>query len=112
MQISFKDAPFPIQMAMAAKAGLVDSSIAQYAVNQMINQMYPQFAQQQVQQQQFQMQEQAAMQPQEEQQLSPEEIDKMVVLSQMINSRSRSQNGAALTKPAVESLINGTTPAM
>lgn len=111
LQISFKDAPLAIQMAMAAKADLIDPAIAKYAVDQMINQMYPQFSEQQAQQQ-FQMQEQAEMQPQEEQQLSPEEIDKMVALSQMMNNRSRSQNGAALTKPAVESLINGTTPAM
>lgn len=115
LQISFKDAPLPIQLAMAAKAGLVDVSVAQYAVNQMIQQMYPQLAQQQAQmqqQQQLQMQEQAEMQPQGEQQLSPEEIDKMVALSQMMNSRARTQNSAALTKPAVESLINSTTPAM
>ena len=46
MQIAFKDAPPPIQWAMAAKAELVDPQIAAFFVNQMIQQMAPQLAQQ------------------------------------------------------------------
>ena len=114
LQISFKDAPFPIQMAMAARAGLVDSSIAEYAINQMIQQLYPQLAQQQAQEQQQQelIQQQAAMQPQDEGQISAEDFDKMIALSQMANSQPQRQNNAPLTQAAVESVMNGMTPAM
>ena len=102
LQISFKDAPLAIQMAMAAKAGLIDPQIAKYAVDQMINQMYPQFAEQQ----------QAEMQPQEQQQLSPEEFDKMVALSQMFNKPQTQNTAPPMTQAAVESVMRGITPAM
>ena len=105
LQISFKDAPLAIQMAMAAKAGLIDTSIAEYAVNQMIQQMYPQFVQQQQAQEQIQ-------QPQMQQQLSPEDFDKMVALSQMSNPQQQKQNNAPLTQAAVESVMNGFSPTM
>lgn len=42
--ISFKDAPFPIQLAMAANQGLIDPSIAQYAVQVWTSQLFPQLA--------------------------------------------------------------------
>jgi len=67
-QIAFKDAPLPLQLAMAAKAGYIDPAIAQYAINLMVQGMFPQLAaqmaeanaqQQQAQQQQMQMQQQA-----------------------------------------------------
>ena len=44
--ITFKDAPLPIQMAMAAKAGLIDPQIAKYAVDQMTQQLFPELREQ------------------------------------------------------------------
>lgn len=44
MQFAFKDAPLPIQFAMAAKAELIDPRIADYFINVMIQQMAPQLA--------------------------------------------------------------------
>ena len=115
IQIQFKDAPFPIQLAMAAKAGLVDSKIAQYAVDQMINQMYPQLAQQQdeMQAHQEQLQQQGEIPTSEnQQQLLQEDFDKMLALSQMTNTTPQRQNNAPLTQAAVESVMRGITPAM
>lgn len=107
--ITFKDAPLPIQMAMAAKAGLIDASIAEYAVQQMIQQMYPQLAaQQQIQQAPEQMPLET---PQEE--ISPEQLDQMIAMSQMRNGRAQSQNqGGLLTQAAAESVMRGITPAI
>lgn len=100
LQISFKDAPFPIQMAMAAKAGLISESVAKYAVDQMIAQIYPQFAQQQTE-----------MQAQEQQQLSSKDFQKMVALSQMKNN-PKNNAPPQMTQAAVESLMRGVTPTM
>ena len=41
LSISFRDAPLPIQFAMASKAGLIDPRIAEYAIQLMTNQMFP-----------------------------------------------------------------------
>lgn len=68
--ISFKDAPLPLQFAMAAKQGLIDPQIAQYSVNLMVQQMFPQLAQQMAQQQaeaQVQAQQQAMMEQMQQQ---------------------------------------------
>ena len=46
MQIAFKDAPLPIQFAMAAQAGIIPREIADYFLQQMVQQMAPQLAQQ------------------------------------------------------------------
>ena len=46
MQIAFKDAPLPIQMAMAAQAGIIPREIADYFLQVMVQQMAPQLAQQ------------------------------------------------------------------
>ena len=40
--ISFKDAPFPIQLAMAAKAGYVAQEVADYFMQLMVQQLAPQ----------------------------------------------------------------------
>ena len=50
--IAFKDAPLPIQMAMAAKAGYVQQEVADYFMQVMIQQMAPQLAMQMQQQMQ------------------------------------------------------------
>lgn len=70
MNIAYKDAPLPVQLAMAAKQGLIDPQIAQYSIDLMVQQMFPQLAQQMEQQkaqaaqqqQMAQMQQLAAMQ--------------------------------------------------
>ena len=51
MQLTFKDAPFPIQLAMAAKAELISPEIADYFIKLMVQQTAPQLAQQMAQSQ-------------------------------------------------------------
>jgi len=70
MQIAFKDAPLPIQFAMAAKAELIPWEVANHFLQVMIQQMAPQLAAQMQQQmqmpqqiQQQQIQQQTAAQP-------------------------------------------------
>ena len=60
MQIAFKDAPLPIQFAMAAQADLIPREVADYFLQVMIQQLAPQFA---AQMQQQQMQQQIQQQP-------------------------------------------------
>lgn len=92
--ITFKDAPIPIQMAMAAKAGLIDPQIAKYAVEQMTRQLFPEY------------------QPQEmEPEASQEDLEKVLALSQMAKS-SPPEGNRALTQAAVESVMDGAIPAM
>lgn len=91
--IAYKDAPLPIQLAMAAKQGLVDPKIAQYAMQAFIQANFPDLAQQMQQEQQ-----QAQMQ-QEQQQAQGQE--------------GQDQNRAnPLTAAAIKSLMAGQTPAM
>ena len=100
--IAFKDAPLPIQMAMAAKAGYVSQEIADYYIRAMIWQTAPELAQR--------LQEQEQLQ-QTEGNMTPEDTDKLFAMSQMMN-RQPNQQGAVLTKPAAESLIRSMTPAI
>lgn len=99
--IAFKDAPLPIQFAMAAKQGLIDPQIAQYAVNLMVQQMFPQLAMQ-MQQQQVQEQQQAQQQEQQQQ------------LAQLMQQQGGGQQGGspAVTQAAMQSMIAGQGPAM
>ena len=76
--ISFKDAPLPIQFAMAAKQGLIDPKVAEYATNLMIQNMFPGFAREMSQQiqapdgdQQMIQQAQQLQQAQQMQQMQP-----------------------------------------
>lgn len=95
--IAYKDAPLPIQLAMAAKQGLVDPKIAQYAMQAFIQANFPELAQQ-MQQEQAQMQ---AQQQQEGQQ------------QQMQGQEGQEPNRAnPLTAAAIKSLMAGQTPAM
>lgn len=106
--ISFKDAPLPLQFAMAAKQGLIDPQIAEYSVNMMVQQMFPQLAQQMAQQQaeaQAQAQQQAMMEQMQQQ--APQEQAPPTVEEQPQNN-----NGGGLTKAAVQSLMSGQTPAL
>ena len=105
--ISFKDAPPAIQLAMAAQQGLAPPELAQHAMQLWIQQVFPDFAiQQELQQQQMQN-----IPPEPEQEISPEETDKMIAMSQM-NQPPPQNKGRALTQPALESLLRGITPAM
>lgn len=103
--ISFKDAPLPLQFAMAAKQGLIDPQIAQYSVDMMVKQMFPQLAQQMAQQQaqaQAQAQQQAMMEQMQQQgQQAPPPME-----------APPQNDGGGLTKAAVQSLIAGQAPAM
>ena len=103
--ITFKDAPFSIQMAMAAKAGLIDPQIAKYAVDQMINQMFPNLA------------NEISQQPREgvlnaREGVPQEVLDKILANNQEPLKSQNNANNAPLTQAAVESVMNGMTPAM
>ena len=104
--IAFKDAPLPIQFAMAAKQGLIDPQIAQYAVNLMVQQMFPQLAQQ--------MQQQQAQQAMQEQQNQSQQLDmqQLAQLMQQQQSGGNQQGGGAMTQAAMQSLLAGQGPAL
>lgn len=104
--ISFKDAPIEIQYSMAAKQGLIPQEVADYVMQLAIQTQFPELAQQQ---QQLQMQ--GEMPPEVQQEMSLEELDKMTALQEMNQPRQNNQGGL-LTKPAIESLVNGMTPAL
>lgn len=100
--IAFKDAPLPIQFAMAAKQGLIDPQIAQYATQVMVQQMFPQLAQQMQAQQAQQAQQQAAQQQQMAQAMQ----------AQQAQQQGQQSGGNALTQAAAQSLMSGQAPAM
>lgn len=102
--IAFKDAPLPIQFAMAAKQGLIDPQIAQYAVNLMVQQMFPQLAQQ--------MQQQQAQQAMQEQQTQQPDMQQLAQLMQQQQSGGNQQGGGAMTQAAMQSLLAGQGPAL
>ena len=98
--IAFKDAPLPIQMAMAAKQGLIDPQIAQYFMQTWLSQMAPQLLQQmQMQQAQAMNQAQAQMQ-QTQLPLTPE----------MMFNQPQQNQPQAMTQAAAQSVMNGITP--
>jgi hypothetical protein len=100
--IAFKDAPLPIQFAMAAKQGLIDPQIAQYAVNMMVEQMFPQLAQQMAMQNQQAQAQQAAQQEQQMAQL---------LQQQQQQGGSQQNGGSNMTQAAAQSLMAGAAPA-
>ena len=99
LNIAFKDAPLPIQFAMAAKAGMIDPQIAQYSINLMVQQMFPQLAEQMQQQ---------AQQPQQQAQMPPEVAQ---ALLQKMNPVQQQQT-PRMTQPAMQSLMDGVSPAL
>ena len=110
--IAFKDAPLPIQLAMAAKQGLVDPKVAEYAVKLMVEQLYPGLSEQQ-EQEAIQMQAMGSeMNPDMTSDITPEMQDQMIALAQMQNQQEPQQNQSTMTQAAVESLMRGITPAM
>ena len=92
MQIAFKDAPLPIQFAMAAKAELIDPQIADYFIRVMVEQMAPQLA--------TQMQQSQWRVPQAQQQMPTADI--------MQPQQSQPQT---MTQAAAQSVMNGIAPA-
>lgn len=105
--IAYKDASFPIQLAMAAKQGLIDPQIAQYAINLMVQEMFPKLAQSMVQQQQ--MQQQIAQMQQQLQQQTGQGLQPQAPVSQLQN---KGQMQGQMTQPALQALMSGVMPAM
>ena len=129
--ISFKDAPLPLQFAMAAKQGLIDPQVGQYAVDLMVEQLFPQLAEKMA----AERQQQAA---QEEQAAKLQQLQAMLQEKMQQNIPASAQNGAQgasvgagsqgqappaerppaaaqgspMTKAALQSLLSGVAPAM
>jgi hypothetical protein len=101
--IAFKDAPLPIQLAMAAKQGLVDPQVAEYAVNLMVQNMFPQLAAGMAQQKALQAQQQ--MQQQMQGQKQPQGLP-------MPQQQAQGQPSNTMTKAAMQSLQAGQAPAL
>ena len=95
MQIAFKDAPLPIQFAMAAKAELIPWEVANHWLQVMIQQTSPQLAQQ--------MQGQMQMPPVANQPQAPP--------PQMPQQEPPPNQSPAVTQAAMQSLMNGMAPA-
>ena len=110
--ITFKDAPLPIQMAMAAKAGIIPQEFANELIKKMIEQMTPQLAQQM--QQQAQMQ---AMQAQQQQQMQmqnqpPQQVQQQpqVIVPPTQQQIENHQKPQTMTDAAAKSIMLGSVP--
>lgn len=93
MQFAFKDAPLPIQFAMAAKAELIDPRIADYFINVMVQQMAPQLVAQLQGQPPWQMpmpQPQQMQQAQQQAQMTPQQAQ-MQMQQQMLMQQQAAQ---------------------
>lgn len=120
--INFRDAPPPIQLAMAAKAGYIDSGIVERVLQNWIQATFPQEAAEQQAEAQAQAQAQAEMQAQmqeagvspEMQGQSPENLDQMIAFANMMGGQGQAQpqQGRPMTQAATESLMRGMTPAI
>lgn len=103
--IAFKDAPLPIQFAMAAKQGLIDPAVAQYATQLMVQQMFPQLAQQ--------MQTQAAQQAQQQNQMQQTQAaQQMAQQGQGPPHGGQQPQASQMTGAAVKSIMSGMAPAI
>ena len=98
--IAFKDAPFPIQMAMAAKAGYVQQEVADYFMQILIQQMAPQLA--------MQMQGQMQMPPMSPDQMQFQQLAQMQMQGQQPMQQQQPQT---MTQAAAQSVMNGAVPA-
>ena len=98
--IAFKDAPLPIQMAMAAKAGYVQQEVADYFMQVMIQQMAPQLA----------MQMQGQMQAPS---MSPDQMQLQQAMQMQGQIPMQNQpQPQTMTQAAAQSVMNGIAPAM
>ena len=89
MQIAFKDAPLPIQFAMAAKAELIPWEVANHFLQVMIQQMAPQLAAQM--QQQMQMPQQLQQQQLQQQQLQQQQLQQQQLQQQQLQQQQLQQ---------------------
>lgn len=129
--ISFKDAPLPLQFAMAAKQGLIDPQVGQYAVDLMIEQLFPQLAEKMAAERQQQAaQEEQAAKLQQLQAMLQEKMQQNIPASApngaqgaSVGADSQGQapptenppataQGSTMTKAALQSLLSGAAPAM
>ena len=108
--IQFRDAPLPVQLAMAAKQGLIDPQIAQYAVDLMVQQMFPALAEQMAVQKQ--QQEQAMAQQQQQAQLQQLMQAQQGQMPPPQQGNPQQGGGSGLTDAAVKSLMAGNGPAL
>lgn len=106
MQIAFKDAPLPIQFAMAAQAGLIDPQISNYFIQVMVQQLAPQLAQQLQQQQMAMQMQQTQQQMPQDQQGQPPQMPAPPVAQPPPNQPQ------TMTQAAAQSLMNGVAPAI
>jgi hypothetical protein len=99
--ISFKDAPLPIQLAMAAQQGLIAPEIAQYSIQMWTSQIFPQLA---AQMQQTPVQDQQAARQQQMLQIAMQQAAQAQGGGQ--------QQGAPMTQAAAQSIMAGQGPAV
>ena len=100
MQIAFKDAPLPIQFAMAAKAELIPWDIANHYIEAMVQQFAPKLA--------LERQQQAAAQAQ--QPMPPEQAGQPQMPAPQIMPQPNQPQ--TLTQPIAEAILNGAAPPM
>ena len=104
--INFKDAPPFIQMAMAAKDGLVDPSFATKFIEDSLRQLYPQVSQL-VDKEQFEQQQQAAQN--QAAQNAPQGANNVMPMQPQAQQQ---KNAQTMTQAAMNSLRSGQMPAM
>lgn len=121
--ISFKDAPLPIQLAIAAKQGLIDPQVPEYAIKLMIQQMFPALAEQMNAQQaqeaqQAQQQMMAQMLTAQMQQVNPqarqaqEQYARQLTAAQAQQANGQPSGGGNMTQAAMRSVLEGAAPAV
>lgn len=101
--ISFRDAPLPIQLAMAARQGLIAPEIAQYAVQLWTSQMFPGLAAQM-----------GSMPPQDQQAMQQQQMLQMAIqqAAQGQGGGQPQQLQSPTTQAAMQSLLAGQGPAV
>ena len=93
--ISFKDAPLPIQLAMAAKASLIPQEVADTVLKQYVSEYLPELENQQIAQ------------------VNQGNSQGLMPLNNQQANQIRNQGGnAALTQAAIKSMLAGQGPAM
>ena len=109
--ITYKDSPFPIQMAMAAKAGIVPQQLADYVMQTFIQQIAPQLGQQMQMQQQMMMNQQMQAPPQ---QMPPQQPMQQPMVEVPPNQQQimNQQKPQTMTDAAARSIMAGMTPAI
>jgi len=101
--ISFRDAPLPIQLAMAARQGLIAPEIAQYAVQLWTSQIFPGLASQL-----------GNTLPQDQQAMQQQQMIQMAIqqAAQGQGGGQPQQQQSPMTQAAMQSLLAGQGPAV